>query len=197
MLLAGVAIASYGPAVGAAERDDDERGQKLQAIELQAQGMAEMMPRPFFGFDGAYVIGNETFSARLGGQLMGSPAVRMGVGEVSNVLYSGMLDLCASKGVTHHRIRMCLGGEAGTWQHFWRGFSSPKRDFTAHVAGTLKGDYQFSINRRFGVLFGAGVSIPVVGPIFRGEDQYGHPTPLVFPGPVAGSLRIGASFRIG
>jgi hypothetical protein len=60
----------------------------------------------------------------------------------------------------------------------------------------MKADYQYMVTRRVGVLFGAGVSIPVVGPSFQGRDQYDRPTTLQIPGPIAGHLRLGASIRI-
>jgi len=46
-----------------------------------------------------------------------------------------------------------------------------------------------------GVMFGAGVVIPIVGPTFRGFTQQGSPAPLVLPGPVGGQLSVGTSWR--
>jgi hypothetical protein len=64
------------------------------------------------------------------------------------------------------------------------------------VAGTLKADYRLGLTDRVGVMFGVGVTVPVVGPSFRGQDQMGRPTPLIIPGPVGGFITLGTSFLI-
>ena len=170
----------------------------FQAFEVHGILTGQMMPRPFFGFDGAYAIGNEYFQARIGAGINGSPAWKnSGDLSVSNIIYSGLLDVCATKSVVIHRVRMCVGGEGGFWQHFWSGESyREQKRISPHVAGTMKADYQYSITRRIGVILGAGVSIPVIGPSFQGRDQYDRPTTLTIPGPIAGHIRLGASLRI-
>jgi hypothetical protein len=168
-----------------------------QALEIQGVVTGEMLPRPFLGLEGAYSIGNEHVQLRVGGSVTGSPQLRLGPNDLNNVMYVGLLDLCMVKSVYVHRIRMCMGGEAGVWQHHWKG--PKRRDLQAHsphVAGALKADYQYSVTPRLGVLFGLGVSIPAVGPAFQMRDQLDRPTQLVLPGPVAGTLRLGVSFRI-
>lgn len=176
---------------------DEPRRPEHQAIEIQPLVIAELLPKPTFGVDIAYSVGTETFQARIGAIFAGSPAFALGPGSVANVMQFGQLDLCAAKGVFQHRIRMCVGGQAGAWQHIWRGFSNPGRTLSPWVAGTLRGDYLYSFTERFGLMFGVGVSVPVVGPSFRGVDDYGVRSPVIIPGPVAGSLSVGTSFSFG
>jgi hypothetical protein len=199
--LVALGLALAWPATAAAADETDTarpRHPRLyQALEVQGVITGELMPRPFLGLDGAYAIGTESFQLRIGATVTGSPAYRMGIGDVANVLYAGLADICAGKAVEVHRIRMCVGGEAGVWQHLWRGdLRRQYKSFSPHVGGTLKADYTYFVTPRFGVMGGVGVMIPVVGPSFRGRDQFDRPTALLIPGPVAGSARLGVSFRI-
>lgn len=170
---------------------------RLFALETNAMVTRELVPTSFLGVDAAIAFGNDTFGVRAGGAILGAPTFRLAANEISNVLAYGMLDACASKNVRIHRVRMCLGGELGGWKHFWKGYGKPDRLESMHVAGTLKGDYRYRFTRNFGLLLGVGLSIPAVGPQFRGRDRVGRPTPVLVPGPVAGTLRIGGSFGIG
>jgi len=154
----------------------------------------ELVPSSFLGVDAALAIGNDSFGLRAGGGLLGAPSFRLAANEISNVLAYGLLDACASKNVQVHRVRMCMGGELGGWKHIWDGYGEPGRTESLHVAGTLKGDYRYRFTPKFGLLFGVGLSIPAVGPQFRGRSEAGSPSPVLVPGPVAGTLRIGASF---
>ena len=180
-------------------RPDDTRHKRsrLFALETNAMVTREMIPTSFLGLDAAIVIGNDTFGLRAGGAFLGAASFRLAANEISNILAYGMLDACASKSVAVHRVRMCLGGELGGWKHFWSGYGKPDRLESMHVAGTLKGDYRYRFTRNFGLLLGVGLSIPAVGPQFRGHDRVGRPTPVLVPGPVAATLRIGGSFGIG
>lgn len=181
-----------------ASASDDERTTRwrprYQAVDAQALVTTELLPTRFFGLDAAYVVGTENFQLRVGGLVAGARAFRLGTGKVSNAMELGQLDLCAAKRVYRHRIRMCAGGQAGVMQHRWVGIEPPGKKSTPYVAGALKGDYRYAFTRRLGLLVGVGVSIPVVGPSFRGKDAYGRPGPSLIPGPMAGSLRVGASF---
>jgi hypothetical protein len=203
--LAGSAVAlvpawagAAGPS-GADGADDPQptarRGPAYTALEVQGLVTGEMIPKPFFGLDAAFAIGSESFFLRAGGAFAGAPAFKLSLTEVANTLQYGLVDVCAGKSVYRHRIRMCLGGEAGVWRHIWKSSQRAQRDYTPHVAGSLKADYTYEITRRFGVLFGVGVSIPIIGPSFQGRDQFDRPSPLVIPGPVAGSIRLGALYR--
>jgi hypothetical protein len=167
------------------------------AVEVHGLITGEMVPKPFFGLDAAYAIGTENFFLRAGGGFMGAPAFRLAQTVVANTMQYGLLDVCAGKSVQVHRIRMCIGGEAGAWRHIWKSSQRPTRDWTPHIAGTLKADYTYQVGEHLGVVLGVGVSIPVIGPSFQGRDQYDRPSPLVIPGPVAGTLRLGALYRFG
>ena len=165
---------------------------------FEAQGMitGEMLPKVFLGVDGALAFGNDTFNLRLGAGATGARPLRIGAAEVSNLLTYGLADVCAGKTTYRHRVRMCLGGEAGVWSHFWRGFQEPPgKRRSPHIAGTLKGDYQYMFTDHLGMLLGAGVSIPVIGPEFQGRDELGRSQPQIIPGPVAGTARIGVTYR--
>lgn len=197
--LAAAAEATPDPAYDATPRRSDSppTRQRLFALEANAVVTRELVPSSFLGFDAALVLGNDSFGLRAGGALMGAPSFRLAANEISNVLAYGLLDGCVSKNVRVHRVRMCLGGEVGGWKHFWTGYGKPDRVTSMHVAGTLKGDYRYRFTRNFGLLLGVGLSVPTVGPQFRGHDPIGRPTPVLVPGPVAGTLRIGGSFGIG
>jgi hypothetical protein len=187
------------PALAAAsERVDTStprRGPAYSAVEVNGLVMGEMVPKPFFGLDAAYAIGGETFFLRVGGAFMGAPAFRLSDTVVANTLQYALADACAGKTVSNHRIRMCLGGEGGVWRHVWKSSQRANRDYTPHVAGSMKADYTYQVTSRIGVMLGVGVSIPIVGPTFQGRDQYDRPSPLVIPGPVAGTIRLGALYR--
>lgn len=169
--------------------------ERVRALEVQGMAMTQLLPRPGFGADVAFVFGVPNFQARLGVAAVGVPAFRLGEGEVGNLLQVGTLDACAAKRVLNHQVRMCMGGQAGGMAHRWKGYERPGRPMTAWVAGSLKADYQVFITERVGVIGGVGMVIPVVGPTFRAQDAYGSYTPLVFPGPIAAFLSLGTSFR--
>jgi hypothetical protein len=203
--LAGSAIAvlpAWAAAADASSRPSGAEGSARRrpaytAVEVQGLVTGEMVPKPFFGLDAAFAIGSETFYLRAGGAFAGAPAFRLAQTEVANMLQYGFVDACAGKSVQRHRIRMCFGGEAGAWRHIWKSSQRRHRNFTPHVAGALKADYTYEITQHLGLVFGVGVSIPIIGPSFQGRDQYGRPSQLVIPGPVAGSLRLGALYRFG
>lgn len=178
------------------ERARRKRG-RLFSLEANAVVTRELVPTTFLGFDAALAFGNDTFALRAGGAVLGAPSFRLAANEVSNLLVYGLLDACAGKKTREHRIRMCLGGELGGWKHYWSGYGQADTEMSQHVAGTLKGDYRYSFNRNFGLLLGVGLSIPAVGPQFRGRDPLGRVTPVLVPGPVAGTLRIGGTFGFG
>ncbi len=178
------------------ERTRHKRG-RLFSVEANAVVTREMVPTTFLGFDAALAFGNDTFALRAGGALLGAASFRLASNEVSNLLAYGLLDACASKKTREHRIRMCVGGELGGWKHYWTGYGQPDRQSSQHIAGTLKGDYRYAFTRNFGLLLGVGLTIPAVGPQFRGHDPDGRPTPLLVPGPIAGTLRIGGTFGFG
>ena len=90
---------------------------------------------------------------------------------------------------------MCIGGQGGAMFHRWRDMNEPHHGATPWFAGTLGGDYRYAITERVGVLFGVGVVVPVVGPYFTGRNNDGVASPLIFPGPVAGTLTLGTSIR--
>jgi len=188
-------VAAPSPSAPAPQPQVRRKRDRVRAVELQALGMTQLLPRPGVGGDVAFVFGHPNFQARLGAMVVGVPAFRLGVGEVANALQVGTLDLCAAKRVLHHQIRMCMGGQAGGMAHRWKGFEHPGRPMTVWAAGTLKGDYQVFITKRLGIIGGVGMVIPVVGPTFGGLDAYGSRTPMVFPGPIAGFLSLGTSFR--
>ena len=168
---------------------------RVRAVELQGLAMTQLLPRPGFGGDVAFVFGHPNFQVRMGAMVVGVPAFKVGVGSVTNLLQAGTLDLCAAKRVLHHQIRMCMGGQAGGMAHRWKGFENPGRPMTVWASGTLKGDYQVFVTKRIGIIGGVGMVIPFVGPTFGGIDHYGSRTPMVFPGPIAGFLSLGTSVR--
>lgn len=170
---------------------------RFVALEVNGSVTREMIPSSFLGVDAALAFGNRTFALRAGGSVQGAPSFRLASNKVTNVLAYGLLDACASKNTRQHRVRMCLGGELGGWKHFWSGNGSLDQAQSLHVAGTLKGDYRYAFTRNFGLLLGVGLSVPAVGPQFRGRDSANRPTPLLIPGPIAATLRVGASFGIG
>lgn len=190
-----VSVVESTPTDRRSTRRSARRAARRVALEANGVLTRELVPTSFLGFDAALSIGSENFYLRGGGALMGAPSFRLAANTVSNVLAYGLVDGCAAKQAREHRIRMCVGGELGAWGHRWRGYGEALRKRSAHIAGTLKGDYQYAFTDRLGLLLGVGVSIPAVGPQFRGRDQFGRPTPIVIPGPVAGTLRIGATFR--
>jgi len=185
------------PAVYADQSQTRHKRSVQFALEANALVTREMIPTSFLGVDAALVIGNDTFGLRAGGALLGAPSFRLAANEISNVLAYGLLDACAGRNVREHRVRMCMGGELGAWKHFWKGYGTPDRVESMHLAGALKGDYRYRFTRNFGLLLGVGLSIPAIGPQFRGHDPLGRPTPVLVPGPVAGTLRIGGSFGVG
>jgi len=200
LVVAGLGAALvFWPEVAHADEEGMERaiGKRYRAIDLQAGVMTRLFPHTQFGFDGAFVIGTERFMARFGAQVYGGRAFELGVGKIGNTLAVGSLDACGAKTVLRHRVRICVGGQAGVMAHRWIGFERPGRRATPYVAGALKGDYMVSLTERFGLMFGVSVTVPVVGPEFRAEDENGRLSPLVFPGPVTGILTLGASFRLG
>jgi len=179
-----------------AERARHKRG-RLFSLEANAVVTRELVPTTFLGFDAALAFGNDTFALRAGGAVVGAASFRLASNEVSNLLAYGLLDACAGKKTRAHRIRMCIGGELGGWKHFWSGYGQADTESSQHVAGTLKGDYRYAFTRNFGLLLGVGMSIPAVGPQFRGRDRFGRTTPVLVPGPIAGTLRIGGTFGFG
>lgn len=194
------ASASTAPAPASAPVDFQQprprrSWERVRGIEVQGLAMTQLLPRPGFGGDVAFVFGHPNFQARIGVMAVGVPAFKLGVGEIGNLLQVGTLDACAAKRVLNHQIRMCMGGQAGGMAHRWKGYETPGRPITPWVAGTLKGDYQVFVTKRLGIIGGVGMVIPVVGPTFGGTDRYGSRTPLVFPGPIAGYLSLGTAFR--
>lgn len=175
--------------------DVPRKRERVRALEVQAVGMTQVLPRPGFGGDLAFAFGLPNFQARVGALFVGVPAFQVGEGEIANALTAATLDLCAAKPVLRHQIRMCLGGQGGVMNHIWKGYEVPGRRSTPWAAGTLRGDYQLKITDHFGVMGGVGVVIPIVGPSFTGQDAFGSPTPMVFPGPMAGFLSLGTTFR--
>ncbi|MBV1859216.1 MAG: hypothetical protein KUG77_12450 [Nannocystaceae bacterium] len=178
------------------ERARRER-RRLFSLETNAVVTRELVPTTFLGLDAAIVLGNDTFALRAGGAVLGAASFRLAANEVSNLLVYGLLDACAGKKTRQHRIRMCIGGELGGWKHYWSGYGQADTEGSQHVAGTLKGDYRYAFTRNFGLLLGVGMSIPAVGPQFRGRDPQGRVTPVLVPGPIAGTLRIGGTFGFG
>ena len=166
-----------------------------RAVEAQGLAMTRMLPKPGFGFDGAFVFGWQSLQARVGAMVVGILPFGLARGEIGNILSVGQADLCVARNVVQHQIRMCAGGQGGAMTHQWKDFERPGRKQTAYAAGTLKADYRLALTERFGIMGGVGIVVPMVGPSFRAYDQYGSPTPLVFPGPVAGYLSLGTSFR--
>jgi hypothetical protein len=196
--IAALAVSTLALALGTASvASAADRPSRLQhTIEAQAVTATQLLPRTHFGAEGAYVLGTETFSARFGAQVLGGRAFELGDGKIGNVLSVFTLDGCGARQVFRHRVRMCVGGQAGVMSHQWYGYDRPGRKGTPWVAGVLRGDYRYSVTERLGLMFGVGVTLPVVGPEFRATDANGHISPLVFPGPVTGMLTFGASFRL-
>jgi hypothetical protein len=192
---AAQASSAEASATTTAESTPKRKRDRVRALEIQGLGMTQLLPRPGFGGDLAFAFGFPNFQARVGAMIVGVPAFRLGQGEIGNVLHAGTLDLCAAKPVLRHQIRMCVGGQAGGMSHIWKGYEVPGRRMTAWAAGTLKGDYQLALTDRFGIIGGVGMVLPVVGPSFRGYSSHGSPTPMVFPGPMAGYLSLGTTFR--
>lgn len=191
----GSAVVEASPPESAPTQAVRPKRDRVRAIEIQGLGMAQLLPRPGVGGDVAFVFGHPNFQARVGFMAVGVPGFRLGEGEIANVLQVGTLDACAAKRVLNHQIRMCMGGQAGGMAHIWKGYERPGRPMTVWAGGTLKADYQVLITKRFGMIGGVGMVIPVVGPTFRAVDSHGSLTPMVFPGPIAGFLSLGTSFR--
>jgi hypothetical protein len=174
-----------------------EAPRRLQhTLEVQGVAATQLLPHAYFGGDAAYVVGTDTFSARFVGQVLGGRAFELGDGKIGNVLSVFTLDGCGSRQVYRHRVRMCVGGQGGAMVHQWHGYDRPGRKGTPWVAGVLRGDYRYSVTERLGLMFGVGVTLPVVGPEFRATSANGQVSPLVFPGPVTGMLTFGATFRV-
>lgn len=198
----GIALGALSlPAPAAARTPDDEPATKrrklipYKALETQATVVGQLLPTPSFGLDAALAFGTEVFQFRLGAIVLGAPPFSLGGGKIANVLGAVTGDICVAKNVYRNQIRMCMGGQGGAMAHRWIGFDRPGRKLTAWWAGTLGGDYRYALTERFGVMGSVGVVIPVMGPSFRAYDQYGSPTPLVFPGPVGGKISLGTSWR--
>jgi hypothetical protein len=194
-LLGGIAALLVPLGVSAADEAPPARsGPRVQDVDVSALVTTELLPTTFFGIDAAYVVGNESFQARLGGLVAGGRAFDLGPGRVSNAMQAGQLDLCAAKSALRHRIRMCVGGQVGAMQHRWQDMR-PGRRVTPYAAGTLKGDYRYAFTPRFGLLLGVGVSVPFVGPRFVNRDMLDVRTGAdILPGPIAGTATVGASF---
>ena len=191
-LVVAALVVAHSNDAGAAE------GRKIpyQAVEAQGLVVGQLFPHPFFGGDLAYTIGSENVQARFGGQAASGRAFNLGPGRIGNTLVVGSLDACGAKKVFRHRVRMCIGGQGGMLAHRWQGYDRPGRKATPYVAGTLKGDYSYWIREHFALMFGVGVSIPVIGPEFRAKDANGHQSSIVFPGPVTGMITLGGTFRL-
>ena len=182
----------------ASEEDTGRRKRnpdRIRAIEVQAVGMTQLLPRPSGGGDIAFSFGFPAFQARVGMQILGVPPFAVGEAQVANTLGAATLDLCAAKKVLRHQIRMCVGGQGGGMLHRWIDAERAGRRATPWGAGTRKGDYQLELTDHIGIIGGVGVVMPLLGPTFRGRDSQGSPTPQVFPGPMAGFLSLGTSFR--
>jgi hypothetical protein len=189
---------SVAVAAGAASDTPTRTGGKrprVRALEAQGVVMTQLLPRPAFGADLAFVFGHPNFQARVGALVLGVPPWHLGMGQIANVLQVGTLDLCAAKQVLRNQIRMCMGGQAGGMAHRWQGYDRPGRSFTVWAAGTLKGDYQLQLTQRLGVIGSVGMVIPVVGPSFQTQDSHGSNSALVFPGPMAAFVSLGTTFR--
>ncbi|MEX1364146.1 MAG: hypothetical protein AB1Z98_13545 [Nannocystaceae bacterium] len=184
-----------GPTARQARIERRKQRDRIRALEVQAVGMTQLLPRPGGGADIAFAFGHPNFQARVGMLVVGVPSFRLGEGDVSNALGAGTVDVCAAKGVLRHQIRMCMGGQLGAIAHRWKGYEVPGKRATPWGAGVLKADYQVGITDHFGVVGGVGVVIPVLGPVFRARDAFGSPTPQIFPGPMAGFLSLGTTFR--
>ncbi|MBX7081447.1 MAG: hypothetical protein K1X88_19760 [Nannocystaceae bacterium] len=166
------------------------------AVEAQGLAVTQLLPHGYFGGDAAVALGREGFMVRIGAQAVGGRPFAFAQGRIGNALGVFTLDGCGAKTVYKHRVRMCVGGQAGAMTHRWIGFDRPGRSATPYVAGTLRGDYHVAVSRRIGVLLGVGVSVPVIGPEFHGRDAAGVEVPIQFPGPVTGMLTLGMTFRL-
>jgi hypothetical protein len=166
------------------------------AVEAQGLVIGQLFPHAHFGGDLAYTIGTENFQARFGGQAAAGRAFALGSGHIGNTLLVGTLDTCGAKKVYRHRVRMCIGGQGGMLAHRWQGYDRIGRRATPYVAGVLKGDYSYWIRESFALMFGVGVTIPVIGPEFRAKEANGHQSSIVFPGPVTGMITFGGTFRL-
>jgi hypothetical protein len=197
-VLAVTATIFATPAMAAskAAAPDPEPRRIKHEVEVQGVVAAQLLPNTYFGGDAAWVMGGDTFSARFGVQALGGRGFQLGDGKISNTLAVGTLDACGYRQVFLHRVRMCVGGQAGAMVHDWEGYDRPGRRATPWVAGALKGDYRYSVSERLGLMFGVGVTLPLIGPEFRATSANGRESPLVFPGPVTGMLTLGASFRV-
>lgn len=171
------------------------RRDRVRAFEVQGLAMTQLLPRAGFGGDLAFVFGHPNFQARVGAMVVGVPSIHLGEGSLGNVLHTGTLDLCAAKQVLTHQVRMCIGGQAGGMSHRWKGYDRPGNPISVWAAGTLKGDYQVKLTKHFGVIGGVGMVIPVAGPVLQVLDKHGSSSSLVFPGPIAGFLSLGTTFR--
>jgi len=196
--LGAVLLTSAGASASDAQDPPPRERERIipyRAVEAQGIAMLQLLPRATYGIDGAFVFGWPSFQVRVGGMFAGTPPFRMGQGRLANILAVGEIDLCVGRDVIKHQIRMCAGAQAGGMKHRWLDYERPGRDATPFAAGTLRGDYRFAVTERIGILGGAGVVVPFVGPSFRAYDQFGVPTPMIFPGPVAGFLSLGTSYR--
>ena len=191
LVIAALVLASAADA-----RAADRPRIPYQAVEAQGLVVGRLFPHTYFGGDLAYTIGTENFQARFGGQAAAGRAFNLGPGRIGNTLLVGTLDACGGKKVYRHRVRMCVGGQGGMLAHRWMGYDRPGRHATPYVAGVLKGDYSYWIRESFALMFGVGVSIPVIGPEFRAKDAKGHQSTIVFPGPVTGMITVGGTFRL-
>jgi hypothetical protein len=200
--VASCAFTAALAAAGTARADEADRAAAkparlipYRAVEAQAVVYSHMMPRPGFGADAAFVFGTPGFQVRAGAIAVGMLPFELGRGKVGNILGAGQADICVARNVLVHQVRMCVGGQGGVMVHQWKGFERPGRRATPWAAGTLEGDYRYAFTEHVGLMAGVGVVVPVVGPSFRAYDSYGTPTPMIFPGPVAGFLSIGPSIR--
>ena len=193
-MVGSVAFCGVQGSAWAADGESTRFVPRYQGVDVSALVTTELLPSNMFGIDVAYAVGNETFQARFGAVIAGGRAFDVGAGRVSNAMQAAQLDLCAAKGVVRHRIRMCVGGQAGAMQHRWLDVN-PGRKLTPYAAGTLRGDYRYSFTPRVGLLFGVGVSVPMVGPRFIVRDDLGQRSgQQILPGPIAGTMTLGASF---
>lgn len=191
LVAAALVLASASEAAAA-------EGRKIpyQAVEAQGLVIGQLFPHAHFGGDLAYTLGTENFQARFGAQAASGRAFNLGSGKIGNTLVVGTLDACGAKKVFRHRVRMCIGGQGGMIAHRWAGYDRPGRKGTPYVAGVLKGDYSYWIRESFALMFGVGVTIPMIGPEFRAKDANGHQSSIVFPGPVTGMITLGGTFRL-
>jgi hypothetical protein len=168
---------------------------RYRALEVQGIVTAFRIPRPFFGVDTAVTLAREIFHLRMGAIVSAAPALPLGDGSVHNVVMVGQVDGCIADWNSGHRIRICAGIQAGGWRHFWHDVPFKGKRWSPWVAPTLKGDYHYAFTDRFGLMFGAGVSVPVVGPIFQHHDRRGGRSTPIYPGPVEGSFTAGMVVR--